>query len=447
MPKDIPVCPPKPQPQGDSACEYDFELVTPMFGGGVEPRANDANCPVRATAVRGQLAFWWRATCGSRYRSVPELRAAQSLVWGSTERASQVQVLVDRVVADAPAPCARFRWDPRASGGRGRWQTDWQPPFGDRDSALPYALFPFQGETPPPNPNATATVPPASCIRRATFRLTLRCPKALWSEVEPAVWAWANFGGLGGRTRRGCGAIVCKSLAPPSAVGFKPWLSASLTRFGLTLGTGGSDWPQFTEGVWYFPTGQAATTTWDRLIWTFRQFRQGQGVGRNPGHPRPGRSRFPEPESIRRVATGTNRGASGHQPLPQMPDDAFPRAEFGLPIVFHFQGRGEPGDTTLQPVVGGTTEQRMASPLLFRPLATADGTALAVIVKLRTPAVAAVELTGRPVTRPAVFGPTAIRRPDLATYPNSPLAGSPTGSAVEGFLAFAQNTDNNFQRA
>ena len=447
MPKEIPKCPKKPETQPRAAHEFDFELLTPMFGGGVEPRVNDPSCPVRNTAVRGQLEFWWRATRGSRFHTIAELRAGQSELWGSTEQASRVQISIDRVTADTPAPCAKFRWDPRASGGRGRWQTDWEPPFGGRDSALPYVLFPFQGETPPSNPNAIATVPPASCIRRASFRLTVRCPKELWPEVESAVWAWANFGGLGGRNRRGCGAIVCKTLAPPSAEHFQAWLTASMNRFGLTLATSAVEWTQLADGVWHQPLGEPAVAAWDRVIWTFRQFRQGQNFGRNPGSPRPGRSRFPEPESIRRTSTGVNRTVSGHQRLTPIPDDAFPRAELGLPIVFHFQGQGEPADTTLYPVVDGKMEQRMGSPLVLRPVATADGKAVAVILKLRTPAVTSVELTGRPVSRAAVFGTGAIRRPDLGTYPNSPLAGSPSGSAIEAFLAFAQNADNNFRRA
>src|SRR5207237_989465 len=130
MPKDIPACPKKPEPAREAVQEFEVELITPLFGRGVEPRVNDVACPVRATASRGQLQFWWRATRRTRSQTVPELRAVQTDVWGSTERASRVQVSVDRVKADAPAPCARFRWDPNASRGRGRWQTDWQPPFG-----------------------------------------------------------------------------------------------------------------------------------------------------------------------------------------------------------------------------------------------------------------------------------------------------------------------------
>jgi len=447
MPKVIPECPKTPNRARATDRTFEIELITPMFGGGVEPRVPDDSYPIRATAIRGQLQFWWRATRGTQYQSVADLRSAQSELWGSTERASRVQVLIDKIEADPPAPCAQFRWDPNASRGRGRWQTNWHSPFGDRDSALPYALFPFQGETPSPNPNSTSSSPPASCIRRASFRMNIRCTQELWPEVEPAVWAWVNFGGLGGRTRRGCGAIMCKALAPASAERIGEWLIASTTTFGLTLGAGAVKWSQFGEGVLHFASAEPALTAWDRVIWTFRQFRQGQNFGRNPGSPRPGRSRYPEPESIRRHAIATNRQVSGHQRQSQIPDDAFPRAELGLPIVFHFQGNGEPGDTTLFPLFEGKMEQRMASPLMLRPLGTADGKAVAVIVKLRTPALTGVELTGRPIHQPSKFPASAIQRPSLATYPNSPLGDSPAGSTIEAFMAFAQNADNGFRRA
>jgi CRISPR-associated protein Cmr1 len=135
---------------------------------------------------------------------------------------------------------------------------------------------------------------------------------------------------------------------------------------------------------------------------------------------------------------GANRGMSGHQRLSQIPADAFPRAEFGLPIVFHFQGRGEPPDTTLQPVVDGAGQERMASPLILKPLALADGQAVPIIVPLVTPGVSEVELMQGSQSR-GRRGTNAIRHPRLARYPNSPLNGlSNQGSALEAFVNFAR---------
>src|SRR5271157_4269420 len=118
MPREIPDCPNKPNPTVEAGRSYEIELITPMFGGGVEPRMNDPSFPIRPTAIRGQLQFWWRATVGAQYATLAGLRAAQSAVWGSTERASRVRVLVENVQASDPVPCARIEWDQRARRGQ-----------------------------------------------------------------------------------------------------------------------------------------------------------------------------------------------------------------------------------------------------------------------------------------------------------------------------------------
>ena len=49
---------------------YKCKLVTPMYGGGVEPGVVDKEMPIRASAIRGQLRFWWRIACAQGLRSV-----------------------------------------------------------------------------------------------------------------------------------------------------------------------------------------------------------------------------------------------------------------------------------------------------------------------------------------------------------------------------------------
>lgn len=435
MPKDVPDCPKRPNlsPAVESR-SYHVELITPMFGGGVEPRVNDSAFPIRTTAIRGQLQFWWRATAGARCPTVEELRAAQTQVWGSTERASRVQVSVESVRAEAPEPCARFRWDPNASRGRGRWHTDWQPPFNGRDSALPYALFPFQGETPHSNPNAQITAPPAMCIRRASFQLVIRCPKDLWGQIEPAVWAWTNFGGLGGRTRRGCGTILCadkdKQLAPRDHAN----ISEQFKRFAPQPHEVRA-WPTLPQSVHVCERSGPPVEVWNWVIGLFKHFRQGIDFARDPG---PGRSRYPESEVVRTVLYNPARPWR-HARLDHVPNDAFPRAELGLPIVFHFQGQDEPPDTVLYPCNGadGKPRERMASPLILKPLALANGQAIPLILRLRCAQLEGVDLRRGDTSLP--LPPTAtIRDPQLASYRDSPLAASPIGSAIEAFLAFAR---------
>jgi CRISPR-associated protein Cmr1 len=457
----IPSCPTTPVASAsNNAYVFDIELITPLFGGGVSTRVNDPSLPIRTTAIRGQLQFWWRATVGAQYATRQELRAAQSAIWGDTTRASRVQVRIDSVQATEPEPCARYEMD-RNRPGTFRSIPTWNTPFNN--TVLPYALFPFQGQL--ANGRRQVEVEPASCIRNATFRLTVICHDDIdyARQVEPAIWAWANFGGLGSRTRRGCGAIFCNTLAPRDKDDLKAmWLRHMPALFRPR------EWPTMAESVSVRTVEQPAggIPVWDWLIGRFRHFRQGEGLGRNPrqqGSNRPGRSHYSEPETIRRVA---GRRIARHTRLPRIPDDAFPRAELGLPIVFHFQDEqnGEPPDTVLYPDNDseGKRRERMASPLILKPLALQNGKAIPLIVRLRTPALMGVDLrikkkdlsslrdalsnqvksTMRPNDNEGSLPlpPTsAIRDPRLSTYPNSPLAGSPSGSAIEAFLDFARS--------
>ena len=103
-----------------------------------------------------------------------------------------------------------------------------------------------------------------------------------------------------------------------------------------------------------------AIAAWRNAVEALSDFRQRPNVGRNSGRGgRPGRSRWPEPDAIRRHR---HRNAPGHQPEHPV-DGQYPRAAFGLPIVFHFKDRGDPPDAKLVPRKG----DRMASPLILRP--------------------------------------------------------------------------------
>src|SRR5579862_2869390 len=55
------------------ASSYVIKVVTPLFGGGVDPGENDPHTLIRGTAIRGHLRFWWRATRGARFKDAGEL--------------------------------------------------------------------------------------------------------------------------------------------------------------------------------------------------------------------------------------------------------------------------------------------------------------------------------------------------------------------------------------
>ncbi|WP_237667752.1 type III-B CRISPR module RAMP protein Cmr1 [Vibrio sp. V33_P6A3T137] len=74
---------------------YSCTLVTPMYGGGVKAGEVDNDMPIRASAIRGQLRFWWRIACGVKDPEV--MRENEEAMWGGISdkaKASQVQVRV-----------------------------------------------------------------------------------------------------------------------------------------------------------------------------------------------------------------------------------------------------------------------------------------------------------------------------------------------------------------
>lgn len=427
-PDDVSVCP-EPPAAGSSGREtkkYQISLVTPLFGGGVEAGEPDATLPIRGTTIRGQLQFWWRATRGAGFTSRQDLFARHAEVWGTTENASPVQIYVYNVKANAPKPCAEYR-----ARNDGRLQLRWNSPFDGSNRELPYALFPFQGQL--SNDRRKVEKEPADFIETVSFTLRLRYPVTLRQDVEAAMWTWVNFGGLGARTRRGCGTLLCEEVAPKDVNEVQGWFGT-----GYLSGEGSvRDWPTMPTNMLIGSQLETPLDAWKRGIGLLQTFRQGEGFARNPGTQsnRPGRSRYPEPETIRRI---TGRRSMQHARIAHIPDDAFPRAEFGLPIVFQFQGQGEPSQTVLYPSAdqNGEARDRMASPLILKPLAFADGKALPIIMNLVTRPVAGVSLKqgNSSLNLPET---TEVRASRLATYRDSPLAGSASGSAIEAFLSYA----------
>lgn len=452
--------------------EYVFDVITPMFGGGSIPREHDENHLVRGSAIRGSLRFWWRATRGAQRSGasvarsdepkVPNDDAAGRLhddevkrlhkreveIWGGTDLASHVRIAVR--VLDAGELVKPN--DERLSA----------KPHNPNPDFAPYALFPFMpqfGGSPEQRRQA------ATGRLGIRFSLLLSYPENLSEDVETALWAWANFGGIGGRTRRGCGALFCANFAPENISteeDLARWYAEALNRFNIV----DVSWSTLSRTLLVkrfrgrvnpaVPWGQALGA-WKNAVAVLAEFRQGQGLGRNPKQEdtgRPGRSRWPEADSLRRI----QRIPSGlrHSTSITTEFDAFPRAEFGLPIVFHFQGkekekreRGDPGDTTLYPS-GEMKGRRLASPLILRPFlcqgqdSAVPGSCFSVILRLATPAPDAVrvESTGR-------GGETecrVIRDSRLTIYDKSPMANrSPSGSAVEAFLHYAEEGSDSFK--
>lgn len=204
MPRLIPPCPLEiPAPNTVRLFEepLDIHVVTPIFGGGVVAGQNDPVTVIRGTTIRGHLRFWWRATRGAAFSNVQALKARESEIWGSASCPGQVHVRVKILT----------------SGQTMRWANF--PPNGNTPIPEPnfpaYVLFPFAGR----REHGQVIEQPAQCTSGVCFQLTFsirdnHLQAELKKEVEAALWAWINFGGVGARTRRGCGSLYCAKYSP-----------------------------------------------------------------------------------------------------------------------------------------------------------------------------------------------------------------------------------------
>lgn len=328
--------------------ESDIEIITPVFGGGVTARGTqrrpDEVTPVRGTTVRGQLRFWWRALYGARYQTVAELREAEGRLWGLASEPGWAVVNVDASKLKPPAPHPIFRVVV-APNGRRRCQAI--------DNDIGYAGFPLQPSDMEMRQNAE---PAPAYVFDGTFlvRVTLSsvADSATRDEVTQTLRCWRCFGGIGGRTRRGFGALS----APAGATADQLLSPAGARVAGVPLLAGAK--------VVLGARSNSALIAWPQALHALRQFRQGPTVGRNPGNEpnHPGRSRWPEPDTVRRM---TQRSAPLHPPQ-HLVSEAAPRAQFGMPIILHFKDQGDPGDSMISP----DGRDRYASPLILRPFGT-----------------------------------------------------------------------------
>jgi CRISPR-associated protein Cmr1 len=349
-----------------------YEFLTPVFGGGVEVQDHrkpfDPRTPIRVASVRGQLRFWWRACNPRCCTTIDDLRAKEAAVFGSTEQASALAISVTQQPGN-PSPF------PVLEGAFGAKQ-------GLREIA--YGAFPLRDAGRANNHGVLHEY-------HGSWQLTFTYPESVRLDVEAALWAWAHFGGLGGRTRRGFGAIAQTS----------PQLRSI-----------DDAWAEYVSGLEVeWPHVQADRAKWLRcghpksdgleaqkaLLGKLQRLRQGP-PGRKPspesgGGNHPGRSYWPEADAIRKL---TNRRANQHRQQVTNPD-TFPRAAFGMPIIFHFKDQGDPHDSTLVPA---GNKGRLSSPLILRPHRRPDGRVEPLALVLGHPAPVGYELKWGNATHP-----------------------------------------------
>lgn len=305
------------------------ELVTPLYGGGVKAATVDLKMPIRASAIRGQLRFWWRLLAKHKWKlgNTKAIQSAEFSLFGGMGdddggRASHVFIKVNQ---------------PKVNEHD---LMDWQ------DLNLPYVMFPASNERNSDITHQVLRTEKAKFQVSFAFSNQLQADQKRIQQVLEALRWWANFGGLGARSRKGLGAVH---------------ISESLNYPEINLPLTVEEVKAANCTVVFKGKSPNALTQLQMGIRKLSDFKQKAELGRNKGHPpKPaGRSRWPEPDALRRIHRTHH---SNHAPEHQA-GNVFPRALFGLPIIFHFVGAGEPKDSQLSPIKG----DRLASPLFIRP--------------------------------------------------------------------------------
>lgn len=314
------------------------ELVTPLYGGGVKSSVVDLSMPIRVSSIRGQLRFWWRLLAKYKWKlgNTKAIQNAEFALWGGQGdddggRASQVFLKVSDVPKEAVLK-------------------NYLKPYDDL--RLQYVLFPAANETNPElKPHKLLDIKGIIWTLSFAFSHQLEKDEVRKQQVIETLQWWANFGGIGFRTRKGMGAIHV------SACQDYPQISHVLTKDDVQQAN-----CQLVQRQATADSLQALRTAIEKLS----AFRQAPNMGRNVGNQpnRPGRSRWPEPDAMRRIV---GRGYDANHQPEHPAGNIFPRALFGLPVLLHFP-KEKVLNTTIEPAQG----ERLASPLILRPQFSAE---------------------------------------------------------------------------
>ncbi len=382
----------------------EYELITPLFGGGVEPGQCDDLTPIRGTEVRGHLRFWWRATRGGRYEGdLDAMRKDEALLWGAASTAkipspSKVNIHVTQVVVtDKKHPF-------EVTEGTDSYGKPKPLIVNYAEAGPAYAAFPLQPQDKEAKQIGWKSKVVATDVR---FKLELSFPAhkdaskkdGQWKQdVAAALWAWETFGGIGARTRRGFGALhltdvqendgVVKPALTPEVSGVQKYINDGLGKH-IVAGKWPKGVPRIDKSESQFKIAKLSgerATVWVNLIEKLRVFRQARRLKNGKPY---GRSYWPEADEIRFLSDQSDERHKNAVSEVRK----FPRGFFGLPIVFHFKDNDpddphnqdvDPADTVLLPA----NHERWASPVILRPLQCKNGLAvgLALVLQNSTPA-------------------------------------------------------------
>lgn len=352
-----------------------YHLITPMFGGGEEVNRADSVTVVRPSSIKGQLRFWWRALRGWLSKGdVGKLLAIEEAIWGGvtkSEKASPVRLEVELVDPSSPKELKHY----------------------DVNNAPRYVAFPLlQGDG----------EHDAALSEKITFKLKLTWERPeqkvkvgdltlnLTEEMLAALWGWETFGGVGARTRRGFGAFTVEDAA--YSENLQSFIESNLEHLNkcsslskdniatclkvLTQPQENNlprpEWPKDVPHLSHKSAINVLNLGWKEVIDLYQRFRQYRLLDeakpnrQNPNIPGP--NKWPEAELVLWALAPKFYRDKKSSSKPAIL--AVPRAQFGLPVPFHYQFGPLKRRKDIK-ITGDPKQEidRLASPLIIRPMA------------------------------------------------------------------------------
>lgn len=318
-----------------------FTVITPMIGGDAEQWKLNKEAPVRTQSVKGMLRFWWRALQESC--NAEELLKRERRIWGggqtSDGRCSPIRIWIDQPDTDSPV--------------------EWKNPVSPA-----YVYFPImQSFKESEKRKGLVAAAGFSFTLYASYPLNVSDNIDYKKELHDTLLMWMLFGGVGARTRRGCGSLFCKELCDE----YEIKNIEDIQRVLISLSKGDDKMgkqPRLKNAQLYYAQGDKSVNIaaqWSALMESYAGFRQHRNGQAGP-------SFWPEPNCIRVLM---------HKFKRSHPANLFPRSVFGLPIIFYFpHGKTNiEGKFTLLPYEEKTQphkeqRKRFPSPVIIKMIKT-----------------------------------------------------------------------------
>lgn len=371
---------------------YCVRTITPIFGGGVEPGHADPELPARPRALHAHLRWWWRLLQSHQNNwTTEELFKREAEIWGKAAKEGDGGGWLEVRVTLCNSPVlAPYQEEVEKNGKRKSYVTK-------HFTKYRYAL---QGADAEKDDQGRVTRIKELILPGLEFKLQLTWPGAVFPEcVKEAVRWWACFGGIGARWRRGLGAVQVKTqdgaawhiLPAVEQTEAKNRGGCELRLREPPLGNAEEAADKALKKLWAFR--QELGLARDCRAYTPQEIQRGRIKRRKDGTypPKPLQSFWPEANAVRDIVWGEKKIPAENrfdfENNPKHPISAtgtphwFPRVHFGMPLRIWFKDGQwkknwapnfelDPEEATVVPDV----YERMASPLILRPMPWGDGT-------------------------------------------------------------------------